>query len=271
MMGLRTEIRAALDDVIPPDPMLEREVIAYVLAEGRDRRMFGQRVRRSAWKFRFQGAAAVFAAALVLVLIAGLILGGRYLRDRNSAPAPAINQGELKKLEARPLAPLPAMPSDGVCPVGPLGDNFNGGPAVGSGVVRSAGAPTFYRSTWGTWNALWFVVDPTARGLFLVRARDLRSGQTVYFAGNLSGVEDANIGRAILTGKTEGHDRVNGQDVPLRPELVINASAPSDFEGPAKGPAWGAYVGVPKSGVGCVVFQIDYLSANEPDTFTRSM
>lgn len=269
MMSLRAEIRDALDDVIPPDPTLERDVMAYVLADERERRMLTRKVRRSPWANRFQGSVALVAAALVVLLIAGLILGGRFLRDRGTSPAPAVNQTELKKLEARPLAPLLAMPSDGVCPVGPLADDFRG---IGNGVVRSVtGNPSVYRSTWGTWSLLAFAVDPTARGLFLVRARDLRSGETVYFAGNLSGVADANIGRAILAGDVAGDDRVNGLDVPLRPELVIDASRPHDFEGAKKAPTWSAYVGYPKSGTGCTFFQVDYLSSNQPETFVRSL
>lgn len=270
MMSLRAEIRDALDDVIPPDPTLEREVTAYVLADERERRMLTRKVRRSPWANRFQGSVALLAAALVVLLIAGLILGGRLLRERSNSPAPAINQAELKKLEARPLVPMTAMPADGVCPSGPLSTDFFGRPAIGDGTVRSVigGTPNVYTGDWGTWNATWFLVRPTEKGLFLVRARDLQSGATVFFAGNLSGVRDVNIGSAIPAGKVAGQDRVNGQTVPKRPELVIDASTGGDFPKANKAPAWGAYIGDANGSGGCVFFQVDFDHSTE--TFVRA-
>jgi hypothetical protein len=260
-MSLRAEIRDALDDVIPPAPMLERTVTAYVFAGQRDRKFLAIRTRRTTWRRRFKGGTAVAAALLVVALIAGLILSGRILRDLHSTPVPAINHGELKKLEARPLLTMPAMPSDGACPAGPVAENFMGGYATGAGPMRLIlGYPvTTFRTSWGIWTQTYFLVSPTTKGLFLVRARDLRSGETVYFAGNLSGVADAQFGRAILGGTVAGHDQVNGQRADLHPELVINAFAPSDFvKTPTKPPLWGAYVGYSGGASGCISFQVDY-------------
>jgi hypothetical protein len=267
-MSLRAEIRDAIDDVIPPAPTLERAVTAYVFADRRDRKVLTIRRRRAPWtRTTFRGGAALAAALLVVALIAGLVLGGRILRDLHSTPAPAINQGELKRLEARPLLPLPAMPSDGVCPAGPVAENFMGGFATGDGPMRLIlGYPvTTFRTSWGTWTQTYFLVSPTTNGLFLVRGRDLKSGATVYFAGNLSGIADAQFGRAILGGKTAGQDQVNGQRADLHPELVINASAPSDFvKTPNKPPLWGAYVGYSSLTSGCISFQVDYDNSSEP-------
>ncbi|HKC19937.1 MAG TPA: hypothetical protein VKE27_09935, partial [Candidatus Dormibacteraeota bacterium] len=138
------------DEVVTPAPMLERTVTAYVLTDDRDRKVLRLRPRRSRWNFRPMTVAA--AALLVVALIGGLILGGRLLRDFQNSPSPAINQGELKRLEARPLVALPAMPADGICPIGPLGSNFMGGPAVGTGEVRLVLGESFtYESDWGTW------------------------------------------------------------------------------------------------------------------------
>jgi hypothetical protein len=267
-MSLRAEIRDAIDDVIPPAPTLERTVTAYVYADHRDRKVLRIGRRRALDIRSYKGAAALAAAFLVIALIGGLILGGRLLRDLHSTPVPAINQGELKKLEARPLLPLPAMPPDGVCPAGPVAENFMGGFATGDGPMRLIlGYPvTTFRTSWGTWTQTYFLVSPTTKGLFLVRARDLKSGDTVYFAGNLSGIADAQFGRAILGGKTAGQDQVNGQRTDLRPELVINASAPSDFvKTPSKPPLWGAYVGFSGAASGCISFQVDY--DGSPETF----
>ena len=271
-MSLRSQIHDAIDDVAAPAPTLEHRIKTFVLADAVTRKDLRSRPRPH-WAVRFRGPLALTAAALVVILLGGLVLGGRLLRDRSVSPAPAIDHSVLGKLEARPLLALPSLGPDGECPVGPLSTNFLGQlGAIGDGEVRSivGGTPTVYPSTWGTWNALWFTVNPTARGLFLVRARDLQSRETVFFAGNLSGSTDANIGRANLEGEAQGTDRVNGQKISLRPELVINASAPSDFAKAAKAPTWGAYVGDSAAGSGCVVFQIDHLGSN-PETFTRKM
>ena len=268
-MSLRAQITEAIDEVTPAAPTLERRVRTFVLAGERERRTLKLRPRRSPWTDRLRGAGALLAAAMVVLLVAGLIVGGRLLRVSN-APVPAIDQSELEKLEKRPLLPLIAMPVDGVCPVGPLGTDYIGGPAIGNGEMRSimgAGGGV-YAGAWGMWDGTWFLVDPTARGLFLVRGRDIVTGQTVYFAGNLSGVPDANIGRAVLAGDVAGRDTVNGQTVPLRPELVANASAPSDTTGSVKAPGWGAYVGYRNGGSGCIEFQVDHDGTTE--TFVRA-
>lgn len=268
-MSLRSQIHDAIDDVATPAPTLERQVKAFVLADAATRKDLRSRPRPN-WAMRLRGPLALIAAALVVMLIGGLVLGGRLLREGSVSPAPAIDHSVLSKLEARPLQAWPPVLPTGECPVGPFSTSFLGVPAIGEGAVRSVSGPDVYTSTWGTWNSLWFSVDPTASGLFLVRARDLQSRDTVFFAGNLSGVPDASFGRAILAGEAAGTIRVNGQETALRPELVINASAPSDAPKSATAPVWGAYVGDSAVGSGCVVFQIDHLGSN-PETFTRKM
>jgi hypothetical protein len=263
-MSLRAEIRDAIDDVIPPAPMLERTVTAFVLADVANRRVLPRRRRRSPWGFRVRGTAAAIAAVLVVVLIGSLILGGRFLRDRGGSPSPAINQNELKRLEARPLAVMPAMPS-GQCPIGPMATDYIGGPAIGDGDVRTVlGNPSVLNTDWGSWSLTYFIVRPNDSGLFLVRAWDLQSRQPVFFAGNISGVADAQMGRAILAGDIAGQVKVNGETVPLRPELVINASAPSDWDKSAgQAPGWSAFVGIPKGFTGCIFFQVDHGDTTE--------
>lgn len=266
-MSLRAEIADALDEVITPAPMLERTVTAYVLTDDRDRKVLKIRPRRSQWNLRRMSVAV--AALLVIALVGGLILGGRLFRDLHNSPAPAINQTELHALEARPLLPLEPMPPDGVCPAGPVAQNYMGGLATGDGAVRVILAiPSVYQSSWGTWTQTWFLVSPTTKGLFLVRARDLKTGESVYFTGNLSGTADAQWGHAHLEGVVAGHDQVNGQRADRHTELVINASAPSDFvKTPSKPPLWGAYVGYSRAAAGCVSFQVDHDDASPPETF----
>jgi len=264
-MSMRTQLHDAIDEVTLPVPDLERRVTAFVFADERRRRQLAPAHGRSPWITGLRGMRALVAALLVVALIGGLILGGRWLRDMSTSPLPAIDRGELHKLEARPLVAMPAMPSTGECPVGPLSTDFIGNPAIGDGPMRvHVGMPSTYNTDWGTWNITYFVVSPTTKGLFLVRARDLRSAQSVFFAGNISGVADAQIGRAVLAGKVAGRDSAKGQVFDRHEELVINASAPSDWAKTTyKAPQWGAYVGYPKGSSGCILFQVDYDGATE--------
>lgn len=267
-MSLRAEIADALDEVITPAPMLERTVTAYVLADHRDRKVLSIRPRRAPWSFR--SGATLAAALLVVALIAGLILGGRILRDFQSTPVPAIPLGELHKLEARPLLAMPAMSADGACPSGPVAKDFLGNPAVGNGAVRTiqGGGGGRYTGAREVWEATGFVVGPLDKRFFLVRARDVQTGAAVYFAGNISGVNDAQFGHAYLTGPVAGHDEVNGQNVPLLPEMVIDASKSSDKANGPNEDAWAAYIGFPIQGSHCVFFQVDY-DDSPPQTFVR--
>lgn len=264
-MSLRKQLHNAIDEVTLPAPDLESRVTAFVFADERRRRQLAPAHGRSRWIAGLRGMRAVVAALLVVALLGGLILGGRWLRDMTSSPLPAVDQLELHNLEARPLVAMPTMPSTGECPVGPLSTDFTGDPAVGDGLMRvHVGMPSTYNTDWGTWNISYFVVNPTEHGLFLVRARDLKSTQSVFFAGNISGVADAQIGRAVLAGKVAGPDTVNGQAVDRYRELVINASAPSDFaKTTSKAPQWGAYVGYAKGSSGCTFFQVDHAGGTE--------
>src|SRR5207245_8953451 len=97
-MSLRAEIHDAIDEVTPPAPMLASRVGAYVLAEDRVVR----RPRLGTWMRPLRGMAGVLAAALVVVLVAGRVVGGRGGRDGNrtvTRPMP-INATQLKPLNA---------------------------------------------------------------------------------------------------------------------------------------------------------------------------
>src|SRR4029077_16898893 len=101
-MSLRNELREAVDEVAPRAPGLEQKVQAYVLAGSAQRKVLRGRRNASPWRYRFQGAAGLIAAAIVIAVIAGLVVGGRVWRDLNATPS-TINQNELKHLEKRPL------------------------------------------------------------------------------------------------------------------------------------------------------------------------
>jgi hypothetical protein len=258
-MSLRTQIHDAIDDVTPPAPHLESRVAMYVVAGGRERPALRLRPRRSPWTNRIQGVAALLAAVLVIALIVGLVFGGRLLRDLNHTPAPAINQTELKKLEAVPLR-LSLLAGNADCRTGPLTAVRTGQDMYGDGPVYVQSSSDLARSSWGTWQDFYYTARPGHQGLVLVRARDLRTGGVVVFA-RVPGF-GYNVDDGIPTGRSAGTDQVfTYETLHAYSEEAINvsnlpASHPS-YSVPGWPGGYMSYVGYPKAGSGCVGMQID--------------
>ena len=253
-MSLRTEIRAAIDDVTPPAPRLQQEVEAFVLADNRDRVV---RPRRSStWRARsFRGPMSLVAAALLVVLIGGLVVGGRLLRDM-SAPPQTINRAELKILESRSVQ-LPTVQPGAECPTSPLTDVSAHGPQallLGEGPVYSTRLGYRSASTnWGTWYALALTVDTTrASGPILIRGEDLQTHAQVLFARGPLGP-----GYGIPAGSVVRTDVLAGETAQLYPEAVLDLTRP--YEGTRKGdwPIYKSPMGYPKAATGCIGLQVD--------------
>jgi hypothetical protein len=213
---------------------------------------------------------ALVAALLIVVLMAGLVLGGRIWRDMHSSPTPVhrISQTELRKLEAMPLLRLVAMPADGQCPAGPFSPNPWGALWFGSGSNHaSVWATGTYHSAWGVWTETALFVAPDASGLFLVRGRDLKTTEPVEFVveARLSASDMLHSGttHALPAGKAGARDVVNGLTVNPHQEIVMDASAPTDTTGGPKPPGWDVFVGNPNGASGCVQFQIDHGDSTE--------
>src|SRR3989442_10065223 len=115
-MSLRSDIHAAIDEVAPPAPLLARQVEAFVLADENERSRFSRRGRIH-WTRPLRGAVAVLAAALVVAVMAGLVMGGRLWREWTVAPANhphTIDVRDLGRLRAQPLPPSTLEPGAGL-------------------------------------------------------------------------------------------------------------------------------------------------------------
>jgi len=264
-MSLRAQIRDAIDEVSPPAPGLDDKVVAYILADRPARKVMARGRQRRV----LHAPLALVAAVLVVLLMGGLVLGGRIWRDMH-APLPAhrINQAELKRLEARPLLPLVVMSADGQCPAGPFSPNPWGALWFGSGSTHaSVWATGTYHSPWGVWIETALFVAPDASGLFLVRGRDLKTTEPVEFVveAQLSASDMLHSGttHALPAGKAGARDVVNGLTVNPHQEVVMDASAPTDTTGGPKPPGWDVIVGSPNAASGCVQFQIDHGDSTE--------
>lgn len=258
-MSLRAEIQDALDEVSPAAPHLELRVTRLLHEQEQNKNAARPRGARAPSTRRFRGVMTLVAAALLLVLIGGLILEGRMLRDM-SVPPPTINQAQLKKLETRSLQ-FPVVKAGDPCPVSPLTDMSAHGAiplAFGAGPVYATPLTIdLARTSWGTWMILSLEVDTTmASGQVLIRAKDLQTGEMVVFARYpFSQVNDP--GQGIPAGKVIGSQDVHQETVQLHPEVVIDTSRV--YVGTKKGdwPVYKTYMGVPKSATGCVGFQVD--------------
>jgi hypothetical protein len=215
-MSLRDQVKDALDDVAPPAPTLERRVTAFVFADKRDRRVLLNRGRRHLRTGPFRGMAALVAAALVLTLMVGVVIGGRLGRDLGngeSSQAYAINQSELHSLESRPFV-LPVLQPGAVCPFSPELQE-NGQWVGGRGPVFAYNAWRVTRTNRVDWVAFALAYVAQRPGMVLIRARDLHTDQAFVFTQYTpaSGV--------IAAGPVLGKDRVEGRNTQLHPESVI--------------------------------------------------
>jgi hypothetical protein len=258
-MSLRAEIHDALDEVTPPAARLEAQVTAFILDGARTKKFATRSHSRVHWTKRFRGVVTLLAAALVVLLMGGLILGGRLLREMYASPQ-TINQVELKKLEARQLK-LPVVSPSAACPISQLTDVSGHGPNVlmrGQGPVYSESLGYNAATTdWGSWSSTALMVDPTkASGPILIRARDLQTNQMVVFA--LLPFSAAGVaGDGIPTGSVIRNEVILGSTEKVYPEEVLDTSHP--YPGTKKGdwPLYKVFLGYPKSATGCIGLQID--------------
>ncbi len=255
-MSLRADMHAAIDEIAPSSPMLANRAEAYVLADDRGQR----RLHRANWTTPLGGMVVLLAAALVVVLFAGLVFGGRVWRDWNSSvyrPTP-INHALLKRLEARPLN-LPTVGPGADCPFGPLVQTPHRsglGPLAygdGLGPLYSEGSGQRYVTSWGTYILTEYVVAPDYSGLILIRARDLQTNQVVAFA-HYPLFKD--FYPAIPIGAMDGTDRLFDSTVQRYTELAIQ---PQDmYTDPAgRWPTALQLQGFPTGSSGCIGFQVD--------------
>jgi hypothetical protein len=258
-VNLRSQIHAALDEVAISAPALALDAMAYALSDGKREvvQPAGHSHRR--WTPGVRRFGSMIAAALVIVLMVVLVVGGRVLRDRDlTVQQPyLIDQAQVAKLRAQPLH-LPVVQPDAVCPAGPYTDlPLNAGAAPGAygvGPVFAEGSGQRVVTSWGTYFLTTYWGGPSFSGLALIRAQDLRTHQLVVFATTpLSAKEPA-----IPTGDVVGTDVVYDRSIEQHPELALDAAHPgSNALYPGKWPAWGALMGFASGSSGCIGFQVD--------------
>jgi hypothetical protein len=192
----------------------------------------------------------VVSAALVVLLIAGLILSGRLWRDRNS-PQPTISQAELKTLESRRLL-YPALAPGAQCPLTPIALH-DPGLSVGDGPVYLVSTDVPVLTDWGGWAAYKFVYTAKTPGLVLMRAKDLQSNQPVAFVQYPLGPSGI-----TATGRVVGTDRLLNRTVSTHSEAVFQDpghTTPMNDQGNV--PPLYVMFGLPKGASGCIGLQID--------------
>jgi hypothetical protein len=221
-MSLRTDIKDAIEDVTPPALALENRVRALVAADGRDRRVSLHVRPRSFWNNPFRGTVAMVAAALVVVLIASFMIGGRLWWDSgngNLGQASSNKQSELHNLESKPLH-MPELLPGAVCPFSPdtkaLGLE---GTVLGDGPVYMYNAWSVGTTDKGDWNAFAFYYVAKDPGLVLVRGGDLATRLPFVFAQYSEGAGGPS--GAIATGTVLGTDRLYGETFNVYPEAVL--------------------------------------------------
>jgi hypothetical protein len=246
-MSLRTQIHHAIDDVAPPAPTLERRVTAFVLSDDRDRKHLIPRPQP-----RWVAPLGLIAAALVIALVAGLFIGGRFWRTQNAAPA-TIGQKELKSLESRPLN-YPVVAPGEACPVTTPALNQSIGMVVGGGPVFLVNKGANDSGEWGDWVALGFAYYPVkTQGSVLIRAKDLNADAEVAFANYpLAPTAITAAGPVLGTAKVVDHN------VQLRYEATFPDpwhAKPMDKKGDL--PQLLVLFGLQQGSSGCVGFQVD--------------
>jgi hypothetical protein len=247
---LRADIHEVFDEVAPPAPMLAWKAESYVSTQA----SMPPRRRIRGWTRPLRGTLGFVAAALLLVLLAGVFLGGRYWRDLHAVPQP-VHTPTLKDLEKRPLLFVNLEPG-AECPTSPI-KLTPGGLAVGDGPVYFIDRNPGSESAWGSWQQLRFgyVDQGQGPGIVLMRGWDIGSNHAVAFAQDPLGPS-----RIIAAGQSLGSDQIVDKKVQRRSEAYFVDPAHSP---PGLYPLVTVMVGVPKGASGCVGLQFDHAHFTE--------
>lgn len=241
-MSLRNDIHTAFDEVSPSTLGMPERIIDAVIVE------IPRRRQANRWHVRLREPMALVAALLLIVMVVGLLAGGRLWQGwtgvHHSTP-PRDYRHRLAALEQRPLN-LPVLRAGDKCPAGP-----RGGPMYPHDTSRPETGPVQRRvldeitTSWGLYYDDSIFTDVHLKGLILIRGRDLRTNQTLIFTG------------PYAAGQVVGTDIVNGKTVQQRPELVLDMSRPPDTPSIPGEYTWRFLTGAPSDSSGCVGFQID--------------
>jgi hypothetical protein len=261
-VNLRSEIRAAIDEVAPPAPALQRDVVAFVFSQGKPRT--NRAVSHpSHLALGMRRAGSLVAIALVMLLLATLFVGGRLWRDWNGQQQSLATQAKVAQLRERPLH-LPSVAPGAVCPESPfLTDDvgfplgYGAGPlyASGSGARFVTPSGTYFDTGYGLgYFDLHPEFHPPVADVVLIRERDLVTNQTVVFgsppfenfwSGHVKPEYPSQV--SMPSGIEVRTDTVVGVPVHFYSDLVLD---------PAR-PWWETMEGLPKGSSGCIGIQAD--------------
>ena len=229
-MSLRTDIHAALDELVPVSDGAEQRLVVAPPHHAE------QGARPTPWRLYLRTPLALVAVLVLIALIAVTMVGGRLLRDRESQlqtiPGGHVNPQQVHPLEGRALT-QPLVSAGDPCTGGPWNSStgwWGRGP-VYLFSLSSSGYSVPQRGAWGLY-FLFHVKTPAGmKGPLLIRARDLVSGQPLVFVGRHA------------YGPVVGADVVAGTPVRQQTELVVETDASPP---PAAGGYvdWGFTVGV---------------------------
>lgn len=244
---LRSEFRRALDDALPPAPWLEAVITDALRRRERERWIDRVRRRRTPMRLAIGLTMVALAVALATVLLLAQMYLPRPIPAGHSMLTPA-EQSQLAQLEARPLN-IPLVPANGECPTtprtivhpwsNPTDSAFRSG--TGPVYLPEGGVPV----DGGRYSDVIYYMDPTVKGVVLIRARYLDDGTPVSFTG------------AWAAGPYVGTDTVEGKHVVFHAEVAFPADRPP--ANPLAGAGWGLWPvrQTPLHGRRCVAFQID--------------
>jgi hypothetical protein len=205
------------------------------------------RSRRGRRIFMTRNRLVLLAAAMVMILIAGLLVGARLYHDyQNSAQVPAGHAGQatVAQLLARPLQ-FKQLGAGERCP--------QNGPFIGSlsgaGPLYLGGGSDYTDTNWGHYNTSDFIITPPGLvGPVVVRAVNLRNSQPLVFLGPYG------------TGPLYGTDTVGGKSVNQFAAMAFDTDHPPTtmYDFPTPYLQWPVEDGWPHTQTGfCVGIQID--------------
>lgn len=211
-MSLRSDIHTAYDELAPtPDFLADRLLNAVVDA--------APRRRSGRWSPRMRPPLALVAAFVVIAIVAGVLIGGRLVHDWNGflhPPVPANQfQRQLSDLESRAVKLRQIGPA-ATCQSGPIDVAhgwWGGGPVyLASNITQGNGGGTI--TAWGLYITFQVMTDPSIKGPILLRAENLRTGESVLFVGT------------YVAGAVAGTDTVEGVPQQQHTELALDGSHP---------------------------------------------
>ncbi|HEV2028675.1 MAG TPA: hypothetical protein VGS16_09115 [Candidatus Dormibacteraeota bacterium] len=247
-MNLRSQIHAAIEEVAPPAPALQRDVLEFVFSESKQRT--NRAVSRpSPWSWGMRRAGSLVAIGLTMLLLATLLVGGRLWRDWNAQQQSLAVHAKVAQLRDRPLH-LPSVAAGDVCPESQYNLDQGVYPAgYGVGPIYAKGSGIRYVTNSRTYFDTSYRPDPDVSGLVLIRGQDLVTNQSMVFGIAPYG---GNQNPVTPSGKEVGSDTLIGRTVHLHSEVLMDMAQYS-----VPGYGWEMIQGFPKGSSGCIGFQAD--------------